>query len=86
MKGRADYAQQVQGIDVPAGLRPGRLDLTTVDGNAFAVIGAVARALRRQGNTQEVVDQFRRDAMSGDYDHVLACAMAYTIHDTEEQW
>jgi hypothetical protein len=33
--------------------------------------------LRRAGNTPEVIQAFRREAMSGDYDHVLETAITY---------
>jgi hypothetical protein len=47
------------------------------DGNAFNLIGLVARALRRAGVSQEEINQFQSDAMSGDYDHVLQTCMAW---------
>jgi len=47
------------------------------DGNAFAIIGRVSRALRNAGADKEYVDQFRKEAMSGDYDNVLQTAMKY---------
>jgi menaquinone-dependent protoporphyrinogen IX oxidase len=47
------------------------------DGNAGAIIGSVSVALRRAGNPAGVVNAFRREATSGDYDHVLQTAMAY---------
>lgn len=52
-------------------------DLVGLDGNAFAVIGNAARMLRKAGASTEYVDAFRREAMSGDYDHVLQTAIAY---------
>jgi hypothetical protein len=47
------------------------------DGNAFVVIGACRRALRRAGVPTERLDAFSADAMSGDYDHVLRTAMRW---------
>lgn len=46
------------------------------DGNAFAVIGAVSKALRRAGYGDEV-EAFRTEATSGDYDHLLQTAMRW---------
>lgn len=66
-------------IDVPANLIPADVELEGLDSNAFSIIGAVARGLRRAGNDKEVVDAFTAEAMSGDYDHVLQTAMAYTV-------
>ena len=65
-------------ITTPQGFIPADIDLAEVDGNAFAIIGAVSRALRRAGNDKSVVDTFAAEAMSGNYDHVLQTAIAYT--------
>ena len=54
-----------------------RVRLTGKDGNAFAVIGAVTAALKRAGVPQAERDAFFREATSGDYDHLLATAMAW---------
>lgn len=53
------------------------VQLSGEDGNAFAVMGAVTRALRRAGVPTDEVDEFRREAMSGDYDNVLRTAMRW---------
>ena len=53
------------------------VQLSDEDGNAFAIIGRVTRALRRGGVDNAEIDAFREDAMSGDYDHVLQTAMAW---------
>jgi hypothetical protein len=47
------------------------------DGNAFAILGRVIRAMQRAGLTDEEVAEFRREATSGDYDHLLATAMRW---------
>jgi hypothetical protein len=65
-------------ITLPAGLIPASLDLTQVEGNGLVIIGAVSAALRHAGNSGEIIDTFRKEAMSGDYDHCIAVAMAYT--------
>lgn len=45
------------------------------DGNAFAIMAAVTRALRTAGASQHDIDDFLAEATSGDYDHLLAtCA------------
>ncbi len=41
-------------------------------GNAFAILGRVASALRRAGAPREDVDAYMAEATSGDYDHLLA--------------
>jgi hypothetical protein len=39
------------------------------DGNAFAILGSVVRAMRAAKLTDQEIAQFRDEAMSGDYDH-----------------
>jgi hypothetical protein len=51
--------------------------LTGEDGNAFAILGKVSKALRRVGADKEYIDKFRNEATSGDYDHLLTTAMEY---------
>ena len=52
------------------------VELTGGDGNAFMIIGKVARALRRGGHP-ELIEEFEKEATSGDYNHVLQTAMEY---------
>lgn len=52
------------------------VELIGQDGNAFSVIGKVTRALKRAGHP-DAADDFQTEAMSGDYDHLLATAMDY---------
>ena len=48
------------------------LDLNGPDGNAFAIMGAVQKALRNAGATKEELAQYSMDSMSGDYDNLIA--------------
>jgi len=50
------------------------VQLVGEDGNAFAIIGRVQKALRRGGVDSEQVSEFVEEAMSGDYENVLATA------------
>lgn len=52
------------------------VQLTGVDGNAFSVMGAVSRALRRAGHADDI-EAFHEEAMAGDYDHLLRTCMAW---------
>lgn len=45
--------------------------LTGTDGNAYAILGTVQRALRKNGVSQQEISQFMDEAMGGDYDHLL---------------
>jgi hypothetical protein len=46
------------------------------DGNAFAILGKVSKALRNNGHA-DLAKEFQKEAMSGDYDHLLCTAMDY---------
>lgn len=46
------------------------------DGNAFAILGRVSRALRQAGHA-DAADAFREEATSDDYNHLLRTAMRY---------
>ena len=48
------------------------LDLTTVDGNAFALMGAFTKAARHQGWSKEEIDVVMKDAQKGDYDNLVS--------------
>lgn len=53
--------------------------LVGIDGNAFSVIGTVARGLREAGAPPEYVSEFQSKAMSSEsYDALLALAIDYT--------
>ena len=47
------------------------------DGDAFSIMGSVKQALRRAGADKEYIDQYLKDAISADYDHLLAVSMEY---------
>lgn len=51
--------------------------LTGVNGNAFAIIGAVTTALRRGGVDSETRDKFVAEATSGSYNKVLTTCMEW---------
>lgn len=45
------------------------------DGNAFAILGAVKRQMRRAKISQEEIDAYVAEATSGDYNHLLRVTM-----------
>lgn len=55
-----------------------------VDGNAFAVMGAVRRALRRAGQGDKV-EEYTKRAMSSDYDNLLCVSMEYVDFNLRER-
>lgn len=52
------------------------VQLTGRDGNAFAILGAVQKALRKEG-----IDAapFMADAMDGDYQHLLRVVQEWVM-------
>lgn len=53
-----------------------KYDLVGIDGNAFAVMGYTARALKNEG-LRDLVDEMYKRAMSGDYDNLLCVCLEY---------
>lgn len=53
------------------------VQLTGTDGNAFAILGRVQAALRRAGVGDDAIRDFRAEATSGDYDHLLQTAIRW---------
>jgi len=53
-----------------------KLKLVGTDGNAFALMGKVKQALVKGGHP-ELVSEFMKEAMSGDYDHLIQTCMDY---------
>lgn len=51
--------------------------LTMVDGNAFAIMGTVSKAMKRAKVPQETIDAYMKEAKSGDYDNLLQTTMRY---------
>lgn len=47
------------------------------DGNAFAILGRVQKALRRAKISEFEVKDYMVEAMSGDYDHLLTVTLAW---------
>ncbi len=49
--------------------------MTGEDGNAFAIIGRVTKALKAAGVDADARKAFTDKAMAGDYDHLLRVVM-----------
>jgi hypothetical protein len=47
------------------------VELLGEDGNAFAILGKVRRALKKADLPDEEIKEFMDEAMSGDYNHLL---------------
>lgn len=53
-----------------------RVKLIGEDGNAFFILGKVREALIKNGR-KDLVEEFMKEAKSGDYNHLLATVMEY---------
>jgi hypothetical protein len=60
------------------------------DGNAFAILGRVIKALKFAGVDGDEIKAFQTEAMTGDYNHLLRTCMAWvdtdTPEDNDEEW
>lgn len=54
-----------------------KVKLVGEDGNSYAIIGRVQRAMKKAGVPAEEVSEFRNEAMSGDYSSVLTTALRW---------
>ncbi len=54
-----------------------RVKLTGRDGNAFAIMGNVSRALREAKVPDEEIKVYVAESKSGDYDNLLRTAMRW---------
>jgi len=52
-----------------------KVPLSGQDGNAFFIIGRISAALRKGGVDPAEIAAFQKEAMGGDYAHVLQAAM-----------
>lgn len=53
-----------------------KVKLIGEDGNAFFILGKVREALIKNGR-KDLVEEFMKEAQSGDYDHLLVTVMEY---------
>ena len=53
------------------------VQLTGHDGNAFAILGVVRKALYKGGASSEEIKTFIMEATAGDYDALLRTCMAW---------
>ena len=57
-----------------------RLKLVGEDGNAFFILGKARRELQR-ARRSDLWEQFRKEATSGGYSHLLTTCMKYFVVD-----
>lgn len=58
-----------------------KVQLSDSDGNVFAVLGKVMKAMKRAKIEQKEIDAFTAEATNGDYDHAIKTCMDYvSVH------
>jgi hypothetical protein len=62
-----------------------RVEMVGEDGNAFAIIGRVQRAMKRGGCTANEISEFVADATGGDYDNLLAAVLRTVTVENHDQ-
>tara|TARA_Y100000289_G_C3864304_1_gene120177 strand:- start:240 stop:470 length:231 start_codon:yes stop_codon:yes gene_type:complete len=69
MTNQTDYTEHIR-IKYPD------VEVTLIgeDGNAFAIMGRVQRALKQHGVPKEEIEQYLKESQSGDYDNLLVTA------------
>lgn len=56
-----------------------KVQLTGTSSHPISIVGAVDKALRAAGVSPEERKQFKTEALSGDYNHVIATASEWVI-------
>ena len=69
---------------MPKALPKVKLTLVGVNGNAFSVIGAFQQAAKKAGWPKDQIREVLDDAMSSDYDHLLATILNHCCEDEDE--
>lgn len=54
-----------------------KVKLTGKDGNAFMILGLVQRAMRKAKLTKDQIDEYMKEATSGDYNNLLCVTCRY---------
>jgi len=62
-----------------------KVKLVGEDGNAYAIMGRVRNAMRRAKVDPQIIEEYSKKAMSGDYDNLLRVTMEYVDDEGEEQ-
>ena len=53
------------------------VELIGHDGNAFAIMGKVTKAMKRANIDKSVIEEYKKEATAGDYDSLLRVTMEY---------
>jgi len=66
--------------DILKTMKKVKLKLVGHDGNAFAILGSFQRQARKEKWTKEEIDAVIEDAMSEDYNHLLATIAGHCVN------
>lgn len=69
-------AREFIGIDAPK-YPDIEVRLVGEDGNAVAIMGRVSNAMRKAGVSQEEINAYLDESMSGNYDNLIATAVKW---------
>ncbi len=61
-----------------------KLEMVGHDGNAFSILARATRAARKAKWTEEQIESYKKEAMAGDYDHLLMTTMDWFNCDGED--
>ena len=53
------------------------VELSNNDGNAFSILGTVTKEMKKEKIPKEEIDNFLKEAKSGDYDNLLSTCMKW---------
>jgi len=70
---RSETVEPVIGVKYP----DVKVQLVGLDGNAYSIMGRAQKAARKAGLTKDQIDEYINEAISGDYNHLLAVTMEY---------
>ena len=66
-----DYDDDYDDYDDYDDDEPQKYTLVGIDGNAFSVMGYVSQCMKKEGMSREEIENYRKDAMSSDYNNLL---------------
>jgi len=55
------------------------VELLGENGNAFYILGVVTKAPKLHGASDEDIEEYKRLAMSGDYDNLLVVTLGWVV-------
>ena len=64
-----------------------KINLFNIDGNAYSIMGAATKALKKAGASQNEIDQFYKECKSETYDNLIQTVADWCniINDEKEQ-